>query len=136
MKRFVVVLSFAMIQGCGDESNDENVESAEQRAERKCREFLEALCAQYVRCRVVVPSSGVAFTEAVCSAALPDAIAQCVTDSSDEIAETSDRDLDACSRALRDQACGLVCDPVPESPPECLALDGYEPPMNPTTCEP
>jgi hypothetical protein len=136
MKCFVVLLSLAMIQGCGDDSNDENVESAEQRAERKCREFLESLCGQYVRCRVVEPSSGVAFTGAACADALADAITDCVAESSDEIADTSDRDLDACASAIRDQACELVCNRVPESPTECLELDGYEPPMNPATCEP
>ena len=136
MKRLVVLLSLAMIQGCVDDSNDEKVESAEQRAERKCREFLEALCGQYVRCRVVEPSSGVAFTEAACGDALADAIADCAAESSDEISETSDRDLDACTRAIHDEACDLVCNRVPESPTECLELDGYEPPMNPTTCEP
>jgi hypothetical protein len=135
LKRFIVLCGFAMIQGCADDSNDENVESAEQRTERKCREFLEALCGQYVRCRVVEPSSGVAFTGAACGDALADAIAECVAKSSDGIAETSDRDLDACARAIRDQGCELVCNRMPESPAECLELDSYEPPTSETVCE-
>jgi hypothetical protein len=134
MKRLVVLFSLAMLQGCADDSSDENVESAEERTERKCREFLQALCGQYVRCRVVEPSSGVAFIEAACGDPLADAIAECVATSSDEIAETSDRDLDACARAIRDQACELVCNRVPESPTQCLELDGYEPPTNETMC--
>jgi hypothetical protein len=135
MKRAIVFFSLAIAQGCADDSSDENVESADERTERKCREFLEALCGQYVRCRVVDPSSGVAFTEAACGDALADAVADCVAESSDEIAETSDRDLDVRARAIRDQACELVCDRVPESPTECLELDRYEPPTNETSCE-
>ena len=121
------------IQACGDA--DEPSSSTDDRAERVCREYFESLCSQYLRCRVL-QSNGMVYTQAVCDAVLPGPIATCVDDSADDIAMTPDEAIDACTNAIRDQACDRVCNRIPEDPPECLALDAYEPTTAMTTCSP
>lgn len=137
MKWFCVLATIALAPGCAGDPDEptSNPESASERAARKCREFVEGLCSQYVRCHART-SGGEPFTEGVCDAALPDAVAACVDDSSDEIAETSDADFDACAGAIREEACELVCGRVPEDPATCLALDGYDPQTLVVVCDP
>lgn len=121
------------IQACG--GTDEPSSSTDERAERLCREFLESLCSQYLRCGVLQPN-GMVYTQAVCDDVIPGAVATCVDDSGEGIAMTSDEAGDACINAIRNQACDGICNRVPEDPPECLALDVYEPATEYTTCSP
>ncbi|HVR19369.1 MAG TPA: hypothetical protein VMS65_06730 [Polyangiaceae bacterium] len=136
--KVAIGILWLMLGGCADDASDttRDAESAEARAERKCAEFIGGVCDSYVRCGVVSPGSGMPFTASACDAARPALVRQCVKQSSDEIAMTSDAEFDACTRALRDEACELLCDRVPEDPPACLALDGYAPQTLATTCEP
>ena len=76
------------------------------------------------------------YTQAVCDAVLPSAIATCVDDSTDDIAMTPDDAIDGCTNAIRNQACDRVCNRIPEDPPECLALDSYQPNTEMRTCSP
>ena len=120
------------IQACG---GTDEPSSTDDRAERLCREFLEGLCSTYVRCGIL-QSNGMVYTQADCDAVIPSAVATCVDDSGDGIAMTSDEAADACINAIRTQACDQVCNRIPEDPPECLALDVYEPATEMTTCSP
>ena len=131
--RWTIVLLMIGTQACGGDADEAS--STDDRAERLCREFLEGLCSQYLRCRVLQPN-GTVYTQAVCDDVLPGAIATCVDDESDDIAKASDEAAYACTDAIRDQACDRVCNRIPEDPPECLALDAYEPATEVTTCSP
>ena len=137
MKRVVFLLSIALAQGCASDSSDpeRSDETADERAARKCREFIGALCSKYVECRAEM-ANGEVFSNEICEDAMPAAVSDCVSASGDAIAETSDADFDACTRAFGEQACTLVCGRVPEDPAECLALDDYEPQTLVVTCAP
>ena len=132
--RWTIAALMLGIQACGDDA-DEPSSSRDDRAERICREYFEGLCSQFVRCRVL-QSNGAVYTQAACDAVLPSAIASCVDDSTDDIAMTPDEAADACTNAIRNQACDLVCNRIPEDPPECLALDAYQPNTEARTCSP
>lgn len=134
MKWFVAIGSFVLLAACaGKDSEPDDRESTDERVERKCREFISGLCSQYVRCGVE-QSNGEPITDAVCEAVLPDLVADCMQSSSEDLASTTDAELDPCITAIENQACELVCNRVPEDPPECLALDGYDPQTMSTTC--
>ena len=121
------------IPACGGDT-DEPSSSTDDRVERVCREYFEGLCSQFVRCRVL-QSNGMVYTQAACDAVLPGPIATCI-DEPPDIAMTPDEAIDACTNAIRDQACDLVCNRIPEDPPECLALDVYQPNTEMRTCSP
>jgi hypothetical protein len=127
MKWGAALVPFMLFCACSakDGVPDES-ESADQRVERKCEEFISGLCSQY--CAVASKGrTGEPITDEICDAALPDSSPTAFRPRAKSSSARRTPSSTPARQRSGPKACELVCNRVPEDPPECLELDGYDP---------